>query len=147
MILVDANLLLYAEDKSSEFHAAAGTWWDAQLSGTESVCLCWPVISAFIRIGTSPRVSRHPLTLTEATERVQSWLDQPRIHIIQPTENRWKIFNKCCASGSATANLVSDAHLIALAMEHNCVLQFKDTDFASFRGRNGAIPLRRIELV
>jgi uncharacterized protein len=141
MILVDVNLLLYAEDKSSEFHAAASTWWDDQLSGTEPVCLCWPVINAFIRIGTSPRVSRHPLTLTEATTRVQSWLDQPCVRIIQPTENHWKIFQQMLRVGNATANLVSDAHLAALAVEHNCVLESNDTDFARFRGLKWRNPI------
>ena len=50
MILVDANLLLYAEDSRSDAHEAARTWWDAQLSGSEPVGLCWPVLTAFIRI-------------------------------------------------------------------------------------------------
>ena len=58
MILVDVNLLIYAEDSLSEYHTAARTWWDAQLSGAEPVCLCWPVVKAFIRIGTNPRASR-----------------------------------------------------------------------------------------
>jgi toxin-antitoxin system PIN domain toxin len=141
MILVDVNLLLYAEDKSSEFHAAASTWWDGQLSGTEPVCLCWPVINAFIRIGTSLRVSRHPLTLAEAAARVQSWLDQPCVRLIPPTENHWKIFQQMLRVGNARANLVSDAHLAALAVEHNCILQSSDTDFARFRGLKWRNPI------
>jgi hypothetical protein len=141
MILVDVNLLLYAEDKSSEFHAAAGTWWDEQLSGTEPVCLCWPVINAFIRIGTSPRASLHPLTLTEAAGRVQSWLDQPCARIIHPTEHHWRIFQQMLRAGNATANLVSDAHLAALTVEHNCVLQSCDADFARFRGLKWRNPI------
>jgi toxin-antitoxin system PIN domain toxin len=105
------------------------------------VGLCWPVINAFIRIGTSLRVSRHPLTLAEATERVQSWLDQPCVRLIQPTENHWKIFQQMLRVGNATANLVSDAHLAALAVEHNCVLQSCDTDFARFRGLKWRNPI------
>ena len=66
MILVDANLLLYAEDSRSPHHDAARTWWDEQLSGTITVCLSWPVITAFIRIGTNPRLHQRPLTLKEA---------------------------------------------------------------------------------
>ena len=134
MILVDANLLIYAEDSLCDNHEAARKWWDAQLSGTEAVCLCWPVINAFIRIGTHARASRNPLTLKEAIERVQSWLDQPCVRIIQPTENHWEIFQQMLRAGNAKANLVSDAHLAALAVEHNCVLESNDTDFARFRG-------------
>jgi uncharacterized protein len=141
MILVDVNLLLYAEDTSSENHAAAHAWWDAQLSGSEPVCLCWQVLMAFIRISTNVRASRHPLTLNEATTRVQSWLEQPCVRLIQPTENHWKIFQQMLRVGNATANLVSDAHLAALAVEHNCVLQSNDLDFARFRGLKWRNPI------
>jgi hypothetical protein len=141
MILVDVNLLIYAEDSLSEYHTAARTWWDAQLSGVEPVCLCWPVVKAFIRIGTNPRASRQPLTIKEAIERVQSWLDQPWVKIIQPTENHWTIFQQMLRAGNATANLVSDAYLAALAVEHNCILNSTDSDFARFRGLKWKNPI------
>ncbi len=143
MILVDANLLLYAEDNLSTQHEAAREWWDAQLSGTEPVLLCWPVLTAFIRIGSNSRLHRRPLTLREATERVQSWLDQPCVRLIHPTEQHWAFFQKMLRGGNATANLVSDAHLAALAVEHNSVLQSTDADFARFPGlkwRNPLVP-------
>jgi hypothetical protein len=141
MILVDANLLIYAEDSLSAFNIAARNWWDAQLSGAEPVCLCWPVMNAFIRIGTHARASRKPLVLNEAIERVQSWLDQPCIKILQPTENHWMIFQQMLRAGNATANLVSDAHLAALAVEHNCILNSTDSDFARFRGLKWKNPI------
>ena len=75
MILVDATLLLYGEDSLSARHDAAREWWDARLSGQELVCLFWPVIQAFIRIGTNSRLHQRPLTLSEACERVRSWVD------------------------------------------------------------------------
>ena len=134
MILVDANLLLYAEDSLSEHHQAARTWWDAQLSGAEPVCLCWPVVTAFIRIGTNVRLHRRPLTLGEAVERVQSWFDQPCVRIIHPGEQHWPIFQVMLRDGKAIGSLVSDAHLAAMAVEHNCILQSTDVDFARFKG-------------
>jgi len=134
MILVDANLLLYAEDSLSEHHQAARTWWDAQLSGDEPVCLCWPVLTAFIRIGTNVRLHRRPLTLGEAVERVQSWFDQPCVRIIYPGEQHWAIFQVMLRDGKAIGSLVSDAHLAAMAVEHNCILQSTDVDFARFKG-------------
>jgi len=134
MILVDANLLLYAEDSLSEHHQAARTWWDAQLSGAEPVCLCWPVLTAFIRIGTNVRLHRRPLTLAEAAERVQSWFGQPCVRIIHPGEQHWAIFQVMLRDGKAVGSLVSDAHLAAMAVEHNCVLQSTDVDFARFKG-------------
>jgi len=134
MILVDANLLLYAEDTLSEHHQAARIWWDTQLSGAEPVCLCWPVLTAFIRVGTNLRLHRRPLSLKEAVERVQSWLDQPCVRMIHQGEQHWAIFQAMLRDGKAIGSLVSDAHLAALALEHNCVLQSTDADFARFKG-------------
>jgi toxin-antitoxin system PIN domain toxin len=141
MILVDANLLLYAEDSLSEHHEAARDWWDAQLSGSDPVGLCWPVINAFIRIGTNPRLHQRPLTLKEASERVQSWLDQPCVRVVQPTDHHWALFQQMLRSGNAVGNLVSDAHLAALAVEHNCVLYSTDADFSRFKGLKWKNPI------
>jgi len=141
MILVDANLLLYAEDSRSDAHEAARTWWDAQLSGSEPVGLCWPVLTAFIRIGTNARLHQRPLTLREAIQRVQSWIDQPCVRILEPTDQHWSIFQRMLREGNATANLVSDAHLAALAVEHNCSLHSTDTDFSRFPSLKWANPI------
>lgn len=143
MILVDANLLLYAEDSLSEHHEAARTWWDAQLSGSDAVGLCWPVLNAFIRIATNARLHQRPLTLKEATERVQSWLNQSCVRIIQPTDGHWTIFQQMLRSGNAVGNLVTDAHLAALAVEHNCLLPSTDADFSRFRGLKWKNPIAK----
>lgn|GEM_PF-988464 len=84
MICPDANLLLYAEVSLSRHHQAACQWWDAVLSGSEPVYLCWPVLNAFIRIATNPRLHDRPLALDEAIARVDSWLAQPCVHVVSP---------------------------------------------------------------
>jgi len=132
LILVDANILLYAEDSLQSRHQQARAWWDGQLSGTEVVCLCWTVLSAFIRIGTNPRVFDYPLSLEQALDRVQSWLDQPCTRVVRPTERHWTVFKKMLTDGQAVANLVTDAHLAALAIEHGCELASTDSGFARF---------------
>ena len=132
MILVDANILLYAEDSLQSRHQQARAWWDGQLSGSGVVCLCWTVLSAFIRIGTNPRVFEHPLSLEQALARVQSWLDQPCTRLVRPTERHWTVFKQVLTDGQAVANLVTDAHLAALAIEHGCELASTDSDFARF---------------
>ncbi len=134
MILIDANILLYAEDKLSPHHQAARSWWDTQLSGAAPVCLCWTVLGAFIRISTNPRVYEHPLSLDQATSRVQSWLDQPCTRLVHPTQQHWTVFQKMLLKGKAVANLVTDAHLAALSIEHGCELISSDSDFARFPG-------------
>jgi len=132
LILIDANILLYAEDSLHPRHQQARVWWDGQLSGTGIVCLCWTVMSAFIRIGTNPRVFEHPLSLEQALARVQSWMDQPCTRVVRPTERHWIVFQQVLTDGQAVANLVTDAHLAALAIEHGCELASTDSDFARF---------------
>ncbi len=142
MILVDANILLYAEDQLSPSHDAALAWWDAELSGSSPVCLCWTVLNAFIRISTNPRVFEHPLSLDQALARIQSWMDQPCTRIISPTERHWTVFQKMLREGQAVANLVTDAHLAALAAEHGCELLSTDSDFSRFPGIRWRNPLK-----
>ncbi|MBN1315666.1 MAG: hypothetical protein JXA42_09370, partial [Anaerolineales bacterium] len=107
MILVGANILLYAVDSLSPHHEQACIWWDNQLSQSDPVCLCWPVLSAIIRIGTNPRLYDQPLSLEQALDRIQSWLDQPCTRIIRPTERHWAIFQQMLIDGQAVANLVT----------------------------------------
>jgi len=142
MILVDANLLLYAEDERSPLNKKARAWWDAQLSGASAVCLSWPVLNAFLRIGTNPRVFEQPLTLTAAIERVEGWFAQPCVRLIHPTNRHWDALKEMLVEGQATANLVSDAHLAALAVEHGCVLCSTDSDFARFPKLKWKNPLK-----
>ena len=132
MILPDVNLLLYAEDSLSAHHEAARVWWGNQLSGSDAVCLCWPVVNAFIRIATKPRLHDRPLGLDEAVERVSSWLAQPCVRLVHPTEFHWEIFQEQLSDSAASGNLVSDAHLAALAVEHACTLYSTDRDFSRF---------------
>ena len=132
MIVVDANLLLYAENSQGPHHSAARQWWVAQLSGSSPVCLCWSVLSAFLRVSTNRQAYQRPLTLEEAMDRVQSWLNQPCVRILRPTDRHWQFFRDMLTSGKATANLVSDAHLAALAIEYGCELNSTDADFARF---------------
>ncbi|KQC14782.1 MAG: twitching motility protein PilT, partial [Methanosaeta sp. SDB] len=128
--------------EASPCNAAARLWWDEQLSGASPVCLCWTVITAFIRVSTNPRVFQRPLSLEEALSRVQSWLDQPCVRIARPTERHWAVFQKMVREGQAVANLVTDAHLAALAVEHGCELASTDSDFARFPVLRWINPLR-----
>jgi toxin-antitoxin system PIN domain toxin len=132
MMLVDANILLYAEDQLSPQHELAKEWWDEQLSGSYPVCLCWTVISAFIRIASNSRVFENPLSAKEATARVQGWFEQPCVRLIQTTGRHWEIFQQMLNDGQALGNLVTDAHLAALAIQHGCELISTDADFARF---------------
>lgn len=145
MIFPDVNLLLYAEDAGSHRHEAARTSWDGVLSGTKPVCLCWEVLNAYLRIGTNPRIHAVPLSLREATSRIESWLAQPCVRIVRPLENHWQHYRQLLEEAQASANLVPDAHLAALSMSHGCTLYSTDYDFARFRTIRWVNPLADVE--
>ena len=142
MILVDANILLYAEDSLSRDHSQAREWWDGQLSESAPVFLCWTVVNAFIRIGTNPRVFEQPLSIEEAISRVQGWFEQPCTRIALPTERHWEVYCQLLVDGKASGNLVTDAHLAAMAIEYGFTLYSADTDFARFSKLKWKNPLR-----
>lgn len=141
MILVDANLLLYAQNRADPQHERARDWWQAQLSGGEIVGLGWAVISAFIRSATSHRVFPRPLSLAQANARVQEWLDLTPVRVINPTKDHWQTFRELLEQAQAVGNLVSDAHLAALAVEHGAELCSTDADFSRFPGLRWRNPL------
>lgn len=142
MKLLDANLLLYAEDCLSPHHDAAREWLDSQLSGVEPVCLCWATLTAFLRITTNQRILQRPLTLAEASDKVNGWLAQPCVRVVSPTSLHWEILKNLMAEAGVTGNLVPDAHLAALAVEHACTLFSTDSDFARFRSVKWRNPLK-----
>ena len=141
MILVDANLLLYAYNASSEEHTKAKDWLEFALSGPEPVALCWPVILAFLRIATNPRAFPRPLTRPEAAVIISEWLEQPQTIVIAPAENHWTILQRTLSEGKASGALVSDAHLAALAIEHGATIYSTDRDFARFANLKVKNPL------
>ncbi|MGD9345721.1 MAG: type II toxin-antitoxin system VapC family toxin [Candidatus Aminicenantes bacterium] len=142
MILIDTNILLYAEDRLSQLHKEARQWLDNQLSGESPVCLCWSILTSFIRISTNRQIFMRPLTMRQAITRVQSWIDQPCLRLIHPTESHWQIFQIMLTEGQAKANLVVDAHLAALAIEHGCILYSTDSDFTRFPKLKWKNPLK-----
>ncbi len=131
-MLVDANLLLYAIDRSSPFHDPARQWWQDTLSGAVRVALPWPTLLAFVRISTHPRASARPLTTAQAWEYVSSWLAQPVVWIPGETERHADVLGRLLARYQLRGNLVTDAHLVALAVCHGLAIASADTDFARF---------------
>lgn len=132
MILIDANLLLYAYDPQSTEHAASKAWLETTLSGSQLVRFAWMTLWAFLRISTSARVYERPLSVAEAEQAVSSWLAQPAVGILEPGERHWEILRRLMKDGQATGGLVMDAAMAALAIEHGATLYTTDRDFARF---------------
>ena len=141
MILVDANLLLYACNQADARHANARAWLERVLAGPEEVRLAWVTILAFLRIGTNPRAFEEPLSIPEAVSHISAWLDQSVVSLIEPGERHWTVLSGLLPSAQAKANLVMDAHLAALAIENGATLCTTDRDFTRFLGLRLRYPL------
>lgn len=141
MILLDANILLYAYDARAAEHRAARKWLEATLSASEPVGLCWLTILAFVRIGTNHRVVQRPLTPAEASAIVSQWLAAPPVTLLTPGDRYWTILSALLVSAQVVGPLVTDAALAALAMEHGATLCTADRDFARFSGLKTLNPL------
>lgn len=141
MILVDANLLIYAVDSDSPPHPAARRWLEDTLSGTTRVGLAWIVALAFVRITSRQGILRHPLSPERALAYVDSWLDQPFVEMISPGAKHWPIFRNLTLVAGTAGNLTSDAHLAALAIENGAMVYSTDNDFKRFAGIRHVNPL------
>lgn len=141
MILVDANLLVYAHVSSSAAHARSRAWLDGRLNGSAPVGLPWESLLAFLRLVTNPRVFARPERTEDAWRQVEAWLSCPTVWTPQPTERHGAVLGGLLAATGAHANLVPDAHLAALAIEHGLVLCSSDGDFARFSGLRWENPL------
>jgi uncharacterized protein len=141
VILVDANLLVYAHVATFSQHAGAREWLDGRLNGVSPVGLPWPSLLAFLRIVTNPRIFERPEVLEGAWLQVEEWLDRPSVWIPQPTESHAEILKPLLVNHRVRANLIPDAHLAALAIEHGLILCSTDGDFARFSGLRWENPL------
>jgi uncharacterized protein len=138
--LVDVNVLLYAVDEDSPHHEVAKPWLEKQLSGPETFAFAWTVLLAFIRLVTNPRVFERPLNGEEALDLVDSWLAQPNVTVLHPTDRHSQLLRELLAPLGTAGNLTSDAHLAALAIEHGAELCSGDADFGRFGGLQWANP-------
>jgi hypothetical protein len=141
MIILDANLLIYAVNGDSPLNRKAKSWLESALSGQETVGLAWNVLLAFLRLTTRPGLFRHPLTVDTAFDLVASWLDQPSVTIVHPGPRHLPVLRELLRPLGTGGNLTSDAHLAALAIEHRAELCSSDTDFARFYGLQWRNPL------
>lgn len=141
MTLVDANILLYAVNRSAPEHARAREWLDAQLSGTVRVGLPWPSLLAFVRLATNPLVISQPASMAAAWAQVEQWLAADAAWVPTPGERYAHAMAQYCRAPWMTSRLVPDAHLAALAVEHGLRLCSSDGDFARFPGLDWYNPL------
>jgi len=142
MILLDANLLIYAVNEDAPLNRKAKPWLESSLGGSETVGFSWNVLLAFLRITTRAGLFRNPLPVDTAFDLVSSWLDQSTATIVHPGPNHLRIFRDAILPLGTGGNLTSDAHLAALAIEYGAELCSSDADFARFSGLKWRNPLQ-----
>jgi toxin-antitoxin system PIN domain toxin len=141
MILIDANLLIYAVNQDAPLHRKAKAWLEQKLSGTETVGLSWNVLLAFLRLTTRTGIFRSPLSTEVALDLIDAWLGQPGVVPVEPSAQHARVLRDLLLPLGTGGNLTSDAHLAALAIEHGAELCSCDSDFGRFRRLRWRNPL------
>ena len=141
MIAPDVNILLYAFREDSERHREYRAWLQRALSGGERVGLMEPVLVSVLRIGTHPKIYRTPAPRASVEAFLDACLAAPAAMAIRADTGHWSIFRHLCVQADCRGNLVQDAYLAALALEHNCTYMTTDRDFARFPGLRWQHPL------
>jgi uncharacterized protein len=141
MMLPDVNLLFHAYNSESPVHPAARRWWEQALSGTRPVGLAWVAILGFIRIATHRQILTQPLPVATACAHARAWLAQPYVTLVEPGARHAEILFGLLESLGTAGNLTTDAHLAALAIEHQAELHSTDADCARFPGLRWVNPI------
>lgn len=140
MRVVDTNVLLYAVNRAAPHHQSAIKWLDAALNGEEAIGFAWVVLLAFLRLATRPGVFPRPMTVEQAAAVLESWLARPMSIVLEPTTRHLGLVQGLLAPLGSAGNLVPDAHLAALAIEHGAEVVSFDNDFGRFPGLRWRIP-------
>ena len=142
MIVLDANILLYAYYPRAAEHEACRLWVEEAFSGHIPVGLPWLSVWAFLRISTNPRAFEHPLTMAESRDIVSAWLEVPVVRLLEPGERYWQILSGLLTESQVYGPLVTDAAIAALALEHGASVCTTDRDFARFHDLETIDPTR-----
>lgn len=132
MRVVDANVLLYAINEDAKHHETALEWLDRALTGEDTVGFNWIVMLAFVRLSTRPDIFQAPLSTAEAFAQLDDWIAAPGGRVLHPGERHLGILSSLLDDVGTGGNLVNDAHIAALAIEHRASVVTYDNDFARF---------------
>jgi len=141
VIVPDVNLLIHAHNTDSPVHRAARRWWEDLLNGTQPVGLAWVAILGFVRVSTHRQILSRPMPVAEACDRAREWLARPYVAVLEPGERHTEILFGLLGTLGTGGNLTTDAHLAALAMEHQAELHSTDADFGRFTGLRWRNPI------
>jgi uncharacterized protein len=141
VIVLDANILLYAYDDKSAHHYAARKWVAEALSGRDLVGLPWQSVWAFLRIATDQRIFSNSLPMKTALEVVHLWVGRRQVQLLAPGEQHLGLLGKMLIEGGVRGSHTTDAALAALTIEHGGILHTTDRGFARYPGLRFVNPL------
>lgn len=141
MILPDVNLVVFAYNEAAPRHHVARAWWEKLMTGREALGIPWAVVIGFIRLVTHPAVLETPLPAVAAIARARQWFTREHVLTLDPGPRHLQILEDLLQATGVAANLTTDTHLAALAIEHQCELHSNDTDFGRFPGLRWHNPL------
>jgi toxin-antitoxin system PIN domain toxin len=141
MIVPDVNLLVYAYNRDAPKHVRAKAWWEGLLNDPQPVAIPWAVVCGYVRLMTHPSVLVTPLAPERALGHVRTWLDRPNVQTLEPGPRHLEILEGLFRSIGVAGHLTTDAHLAAIAIEHQCELHSNDADFGRFPGLRWRNPL------
>ena len=141
MIVPDVNLLVYAYNDAAPLHGSARRWWEGLVNGTERVGVPWIVAAGFMRLVTHRSVREQPATPMQAVDYVEEWFRFANVTPLNPGTEHLRLFRRALAAAGVGANLVTDAHVAALAMEFQAEVHSNDSDFSRFPGLRWRNPL------
>jgi len=133
VILPDVNVLLLAHRRDHDEHEQVRSWLEQEVNSDSPFALADLAVSGFLRIVTNPRIYERPTKLPTALEFVDGLAGQPTCIPVSAGPNHWPIFRRVLAAADARGNLVPDAHLAAVALEHGATIATRDRGFARFR--------------
>lgn len=141
MIIPDVNMLLFGHFEDDERYSAARPWWDDLLDGSEAIGLPWAVVMGFIRISTNPAIRSTAKSTAEAMEIVNEWLHHAHVEVVEPGPDHMETLERILVSIGRGGNIVSDAHIAAMAIENDAVVHSHDDDFGHVPGLRWQNPL------
>lgn len=141
MVLIDVNVLVYAHRAEAQDHIAYRRWMESCVTSDQAFGLCDPVLAAFLRIVTHPRIFKVPTPWDEALHAVATLRAQPNCIVLAPGPRHWEVFVRLCRAAAVKGNLVPDAYFAALAIESGSEWITTDRDYARFAGLRWRHPL------
>ncbi|HUN36031.1 MAG TPA: type II toxin-antitoxin system VapC family toxin [Trebonia sp.] len=141
MILIDTNVLVNAHRPEADRHGDYRDWLLDVINSPEPYAIADFALLGMVRIVTSPRIYSNPTPPEIALEFAERLRSQPHAMVVAPGARFWPTFRSLCEAAGARGNLIPDAYLAALAIEHGCELFTADSDFKKFPGLRFSHPL------